>query len=111
MQTLNGIGTKLYGKTEMDPDGSYVATEWFVILYLPIFPLGSYRVWPEMNSIDMSRETVMVQEGEKVTYTPLGTKQQYRRLRVNRHWKQIIATYKVGFIFFMLFLFVMWLLN
>ncbi len=45
MFTFNGIGTKLYGNREVDPsNGSYVTTKWFTIFYLPIFPLGSFRV-------------------------------------------------------------------
>lgn len=45
--TFNGIGTKFYGKRDVGPDGSYVMTEWFVLIYLPIFPLRSLRVLPE----------------------------------------------------------------
>jgi hypothetical protein len=44
--TLNGIGTKYYGQRAIRQDGSFVTTEWFVLLYVPIFPLGSYRVRP-----------------------------------------------------------------
>jgi hypothetical protein len=41
--TLNGIGTR-YSGTRWLPDGSYVTTKWFVIVYMPILPLGSVRV-------------------------------------------------------------------
>ena len=43
--TFNGVGTILYGKHSPAPDGSYVATKWFVVLFVPIIPLASYRVW------------------------------------------------------------------
>lgn len=43
MSTLNGIGTKYYGQ-RMLPDGTYITTKWFVMLYVPLFPLGSIRV-------------------------------------------------------------------
>lgn len=45
LRTFNSIGTKLYGHRDEDPrNGSYIATVYFVILYLPLFPLSSYRV-------------------------------------------------------------------
>ncbi|MBE9141500.1 hypothetical protein IQ254_30660, partial [Nodosilinea sp. LEGE 07088] len=44
--TLNGIGTTYYGKRDCTADGSYVTTEWMVFLYLPVLPIGSYRVMP-----------------------------------------------------------------
>ena len=43
---FNGIGTSYYGNRDKEPDGSYVTTKWFVFLFLPVFPLGSYRVLP-----------------------------------------------------------------
>ena len=45
MFTFNGIGTRIYGKREVNPaDESYIATKWFTLLFFPIIPLGSYRV-------------------------------------------------------------------
>lgn len=44
MGTTFGIGTTLYGKKDEHPDGSYIATLWFVVLLLPVRPLGSYRI-------------------------------------------------------------------
>ena len=45
MFSVNGIGTTIYGKREEDArDNSYITTKWFIILFFPIFPLGSYRV-------------------------------------------------------------------
>jgi len=44
MLTINGVGTKFYGKNNEQSDGSYTTTEWFVFLMLPIIPIGSYRV-------------------------------------------------------------------
>ena len=59
MFTVNGIGTMLYGKAKREeltgaeraaaehagyiPE-SYQVTKWFVVLQLPILPLGTYRV-------------------------------------------------------------------
>jgi hypothetical protein len=42
--TISGTGTRLYGKRDKDSDGWYTATEFFCFLYLPIVPLGCYRV-------------------------------------------------------------------
>jgi hypothetical protein len=44
MSTFNGIGTKFYGSAQKRPDGSYVTTEWFTVLYFPIIPLRSLRI-------------------------------------------------------------------
>ncbi len=45
MFTFNGIGTRIYGKRDVNPaDNSYIVTKWFTLLYFPIIPLGSYRV-------------------------------------------------------------------
>lgn len=45
MSTINGIGTRLYGKRNYDPASqSYIATLYFTFFYAPIFPLSSYRV-------------------------------------------------------------------
>lgn len=44
--TLNGFGTKFYGKRDQAVDGSYITTKWLTALYVPVIPLGSYRVKP-----------------------------------------------------------------
>ena len=44
MWTLNGVGTKLCGKKNIANDNSYQATKWFVVFYMPIIPLKTYRV-------------------------------------------------------------------
>jgi hypothetical protein len=45
MYTINGIGTRLYGKRNFDAQSqSYVATLYFTFFYVPIFPFSSYRV-------------------------------------------------------------------
>jgi hypothetical protein len=42
--TFNGIGTTYYGFADRRADGSYVATEWFVLFALPVIPIRSVRV-------------------------------------------------------------------
>ena len=44
MWTINGIGTKLCGEKKIASDGSYQATKWFVIFFMPIIPLKTFRV-------------------------------------------------------------------
>lgn len=82
MFSINGIGTSLYGKSEVESSGSHVATKWFVFLFLPIVPLGSYRV---QRGETTSSATALVG-------LP-GANTQYKMLPVSLNWKQIIQTY------------------
>jgi hypothetical protein len=41
----NGSGLALYGKRDVNPDGSYIATKFFVLFLLPIVPVASYKIW------------------------------------------------------------------
>lgn len=50
--SFNGIGTKYYGHAEESDSGSYTATEWFIFLWLPIFPLRSWRVLRRRKGMD-----------------------------------------------------------
>jgi hypothetical protein len=50
--TLNGIGTTFYGSCDFHLDGSYVTTEWLVLVYLPVLPLRSYRLTPTEGGFD-----------------------------------------------------------
>ena len=42
--TYNGIGKMLYGQRDFLADGSFITTEWFVVLFVPVIPLRSLRV-------------------------------------------------------------------
>jgi hypothetical protein len=45
ISTLHGFGPRFYGERDYDPaTGSYVANHWLTLLFVPIFPLGAYRV-------------------------------------------------------------------
>jgi hypothetical protein len=45
LSTVNTIGFKLYGRSDYDKDtDSFATTHYFVILSLPVFPVGRYRV-------------------------------------------------------------------
>ena len=44
LRTVNGVGFTLYGSTDPKVDGSYMATYYFVFVFVPIFPICRYRV-------------------------------------------------------------------
>jgi tetratricopeptide (TPR) repeat protein len=46
MYTLNGFGTRLVGEYQPADDGTYVATLWIALLFLPVWPLTAYLVQP-----------------------------------------------------------------
>ena len=47
-----GSGFKHYGEAELRPDGSYVATEWFVLVSFPLVPRRSHRIKPILEKSD-----------------------------------------------------------
>lgn len=42
--SLQGIGVELYGQADKRSDSSYVAVKWFVIFFLPVYPIECLRV-------------------------------------------------------------------
>ena len=87
MYSLNGIGTTLYGKRDIESNDSYVATKWFTIFLLPIVPLGSYRVW----------------RGEtKATFFLPGASTEYKMTKVELSWGQVFNTYFIIYGIFIL---------
>lgn len=51
LTTINGFGFKLYGRSDEDPvTGSFMATHYFVLLFIPFVPLARYRVIREGDS-------------------------------------------------------------
>ncbi|UJR80643.1 hypothetical protein [Sandaracinus amylolyticus] len=46
---LNGFGVGIYGERDRRDDGSYVTTHCISALFVPIFPLGAYRVIDQGN--------------------------------------------------------------
>jgi hypothetical protein len=43
-QSFNGFGTAFYGSRDFLPDGSYITTQWVVVLFFPVIPIRSLRV-------------------------------------------------------------------
>lgn len=85
LYTVMGVGKTLYGKREVDADGSYVATKWFIYLFLPIIPLGSYRVWRGETTASV---TLLISASATT---------QYRMVKVPLNKKQVITTYLVAY--------------
>jgi hypothetical protein len=82
MRSVNGIGTTLYGKREVSPsDGTYIATQWFIIFYLPIFPLASYRVRRGKTRPGFLLPSLITD---------------YQLSRVRLNWRQVLNTYLVS---------------
>src|SRR5262245_16815471 len=47
MHLINGIGTRVYGKRDVDPETeTYVTTLCFCVLFIPIVFIRAYRVLP-----------------------------------------------------------------
>lgn len=43
LHTINGIGTSLYGRHQTE-GGTWIATQWFTLVFIPIFPIRSFLV-------------------------------------------------------------------
>jgi len=41
---VNGTGSTVIGRNEIGEDGTYLTTEWFTVVFIPVFPICSYRV-------------------------------------------------------------------
>jgi hypothetical protein len=71
MYNYFGTGTMLYGKRDIHPDGSYIATKWLTICFFPIGAIDSYRV----KVLDMSLGNIS-----------------YEMKKVDKNWRQILNT-------------------
>jgi hypothetical protein len=78
--TYNGCGTKFYGQRDKEPDGSYITTEWIVLVYVPLIPLRSFRIKPTGKSSLM------------VVYNSV----EYLVMPVPLNWQQVRNVYLVG---------------
>jgi len=45
--SVNGVGTKYYGKRDVRADGSYLTTNFISLLFVPLIPIHSVRVVPD----------------------------------------------------------------
>ena len=66
--SFSGCGTMYYGKRDQRPDGTYIMTAWITLLFVPLIPVGSYRVLPiGVGTIKLTR----VSEQYQSTPVPL----------------------------------------
>jgi hypothetical protein len=42
--SIHGTGSRFIGKSDFHGDASYLTTEWFCMLWIPLFPVCNYRV-------------------------------------------------------------------
>jgi len=101
------LGTAFWGKA--DPKGhpqygqSYVTTEWFVVFFIPIIPIGTMRI----AVVDRRFLYLVVYASRTMEYVIL------ERLPLN--WKQVLATLGITWIPAALFAFwiyaAMWILK
>jgi hypothetical protein len=85
LESVNGSGEGLYGRKKLKDDGSYVATKWFVILLIPIFPLGTYRVWKgETSHGFITGPMVGIRQSAKI-----------KTERLKMDWYQVLSTYLI----------------
>ena len=92
-----GFGTKFYGASEKATDGSFITTLWFIALYIPIFPIQSYRISRSdefhkfQGAISSSGFNFSINE--------------YLKL----YWAQILRTYGLLFSFVLIVSFLGWI--
>jgi len=77
--TINGFGVKYYGKADLWPDGTFVQTKWIVVLFVPLIPLGSYRVLSERRAISGWGEVG----------------KEFSQIKVPLHWRQVFTAYAI----------------
>jgi hypothetical protein len=75
--SFHGFGTIYYGNREKAEDGSFITTKWAIVAFVPLFPLGSYRVRP-LNGKGFS---------------VVGYLNQYPVEKVELNLKQVVNTY------------------
>ena len=55
--TLNGIGTRLYGDAAKCPTCySVIKGKWFCLVFIPVIPLGKYRIKPVVATRYLGRK-------------------------------------------------------
>lgn len=68
---VNGCGNKYLGQDDFESDGSYITTEWTCLLWIPIYPVASYRVYKK----DTKHILLGTSTNYQVKQVPLNRKQ------------------------------------
>lgn len=98
----NGTGTRHYGKENYvefpdTDDEEFDTTLWFVIFWMPIFPIKSYRIRQKSASYRYRLFPEKNGWGENVLTTHFHIISEYKR-----NWKQIFKTYILAILIFAL---------
>ena len=75
--SLEGLGFALYGCRDLRPDGSFVTTKFFCILFLPLVPISSWRILPKPGSPSL----------------PFRRKKLLRAAKLPLNWHQVFSVY------------------
>jgi hypothetical protein len=92
-ESINGIGSVLYGKRDFRPDGSYITTKWISLVYIPFIPLGSIRIKPSGNATDGAYPFGWTSRYEVLERTPLSLKQVFSVYVYAYAWLGLIAMF------------------
>jgi hypothetical protein len=65
LSTVNGIGMQLIGRRDFDEETkSYVATHALCILFIPLIPIGAYRVFVSERFVSRSRRRIDTRDNQ-----------------------------------------------
>jgi hypothetical protein len=78
--SINGCGTRYYGKRDKLQDGSYITTEWITLFFIPIIPLRSFRV----RSVSKQSTWALIASAKD---------EKFMVARVPLNWKQVFKGY------------------
>jgi len=88
-KSIQGFGTTFYGKRDFRSDGTYITTKWFILFFIPIIPIRSFRVRYQGHSSKM--EGLSAKSSERYVI--------YEETTPN--WKQGFFTYGFMCFFFL----------
>jgi hypothetical protein len=63
---IYGCGTTVLGKRDFQPDGTHITTAWVTFLWIPIYPIKSYRIHRDKTSRFLIREVHPVHRKQAV---------------------------------------------
>jgi hypothetical protein len=97
MKILAGCGTRFYGATERRA-GTFVTTQWFCLLFIPLIPIQSYRVGYAGEQTTSSGAVMTTSTVYSI----------YQSLPLN--WRQVLQAYALIFSFVALVIGLPWVL-
>ena len=109
--SINGCGTMLLDYLAL-PDGTYVATRWITVFFLPIVPLSAYLICPTLQDGTTSSFLII----DRAPLNPLRILRTYLLVVVGLApismvyliWSTLIRTLGVAFTFLVMLLSIAW---